>query len=202
MARSRRTPYTILGCLSLRPMSGYDIKKFIDGSISHFWSESYGQIYPTLKAMEVDGLVKSRVEDRDGLPDRRVYRLTDAGLTRLREWLVEPAVPHVPRYEMSLKLFFGAQMPLDAAVEHLERYRSRQAALLEEYDAQAARMEAELSGDPRLPYWRLVLKGGIDYAKMAIGWCDDALAELRDLDPSPYPAAPAAERSPDAEEST
>lgn len=200
MGRPRRTPYTILGCLSLRPMSGYDIKNFIDDSVSHFWSESYGQIYPTLKTMEDDGLVESRVEDRDGLRDRRVYRLTDEGLTRLREWLVEPAVPDVPRHEMSLKLFFGAQMPPDGAVGHVERYRARQAALLEEYEVEAARMEADLAGDPRLPYWRHVLKGGIDYAKMAIRWCDDALADLRELDASRYPAAPATEWSRDAEE--
>jgi DNA-binding PadR family transcriptional regulator len=37
--------------LSLRPMSGYDIRKTVQESIRFFWSESYGQIYPALKRL-------------------------------------------------------------------------------------------------------------------------------------------------------
>lgn len=190
MTPARRTPYTILGCLSLGPMSGYDIKKFIDGSIAHFWSESYGQIYPALKELEAEGLIESRLEEQEGRPDRRVHSLTDAGLARLREWLLEPPVPDVPRYELSLKLFFGAQLPVEVAMEHLERYRARQSELLSEYAQHAERLERDMAGDPRLPYWRVVLRGGLDYARMAIRWCDDALADLRALDRDRYPVDP------------
>ena len=44
MARSNRTRYTVLGTLTHGPMTGYDIKKFIESSINNFWRESYGQI--------------------------------------------------------------------------------------------------------------------------------------------------------------
>ncbi|MDH3629255.1 MAG: PadR family transcriptional regulator, partial [Acidobacteriota bacterium] len=40
--------YAVLGILTLEPMSGYDIKKFIETSVAHFWRESYGNIYPLL----------------------------------------------------------------------------------------------------------------------------------------------------------
>src|SRR6267378_1332508 len=43
------TPNALLGLLSLGSMSGYDIRQLISQSIGHFWSESYGQIYPGLK---------------------------------------------------------------------------------------------------------------------------------------------------------
>jgi hypothetical protein len=44
--RATTSRYALLGMLSLGPGSGYDLKKRIEGSLAHFWSESYGQIYP------------------------------------------------------------------------------------------------------------------------------------------------------------
>ena len=61
--RIRRQPstrYAILGLLSLAPMSGYEIRKVAASSIGHFWSESYGQIYPTLRKLVAAGLAKPR----------------------------------------------------------------------------------------------------------------------------------------------
>lgn len=186
MSRPKRTDFTILGCLSIRPMSGYDIKTFIDRSIVHFWNESYGQIYPALKRLTAAGLIGAEDDNTSGR-SRRVYRLTPAGVEVLRGWLVEPAMPDVPRYEMSLKLFFGEQMPVQAAIEHVERYRETQRRQLEQYRAIAPRLEAELEGTPRLPFWRAVLRGGEDYAEMAIRWCDRTLEEFRRLDRNDYP---------------
>lgn len=189
-AQARRTDYAILGCLSLRPMSGYDVKKFVDGSISHVWHESYGQIYPALKRLEAEGLAASRVEESEAGPDRRVYAITDEGLSTLRGWLLEPPIPDVPRYELSLKLFFGAQMPVEVAIEHVERYREGQRERLDAYLRQELELEARLAGAPRLPFWRAVLRGGVRYSRMAIEWCDETLSELRALEDGLYPVDP------------
>ena len=56
MARKARTHYAILGLLCWKPMSGYDIKKMVEVGLSYFWSESYGQIFPTLNRLVDDGL--------------------------------------------------------------------------------------------------------------------------------------------------
>lgn len=56
-------------------MSGYDVKQFLESTIAHFWNESYGQIYPTLKALEAEGLVEGHDDEGDGR-GRRVYTLT------------------------------------------------------------------------------------------------------------------------------
>lgn len=56
MAKNR-SRYAILGALTIRPMSGYDIRQFFAKSVSHFWDESYGQIYPILKGLHSEGLV-------------------------------------------------------------------------------------------------------------------------------------------------
>lgn len=172
-------------------MSGYDVKRFLEGTIAHFWNESYGQIYPTLKALEAEGLVEGRDDEGDGR-GRRVYTLTLAGLAELRRWLAEPPEPDVPRYEMSLKLFFSDQLPVETTLEHLRTHRAGHAAMLDAYRGKEAELRARLAGSPRLPYWLAVLGGGIRYAEMVVEWCDATMASLEGLDPGAYPAPPSA----------
>ena len=49
MAKDRKIDVVILGLLAHEDLTGYDIKKRIDGAISFFWKGSFGSIYPTLK---------------------------------------------------------------------------------------------------------------------------------------------------------
>lgn len=70
----------IPGLLEHENLSGYDIKKRIDHSISFFWKGSCGSIYPALNAMEKEGLTV-RANDRENETEREksVYAITDAG---------------------------------------------------------------------------------------------------------------------------
>ena len=97
--------------LSIAPMSGYDIKKEVETSISNFWTESYGQIYPVLKKLIAEKFVTKSVEREPGKPDRHVYALTAKGRKELRRWLLEGSAPKVQRNEFLLKLFFGEEIP-------------------------------------------------------------------------------------------
>jgi len=51
--------YILLEFLNYRPMTGCDLKKWIDQSTAHFWHAYHSQIYTTLRKMEADGLVQS-----------------------------------------------------------------------------------------------------------------------------------------------
>ena len=72
-------------------MTGYELKKFFDTSVAHFWNAELSQIYPALKAMESEGLVEMKVEVQDDRPNRKVYSITDSGRRELLEWLAKPA---------------------------------------------------------------------------------------------------------------
>jgi DNA-binding PadR family transcriptional regulator len=50
MPRSSQTETAVLGALSVMPMTGYALREAIRDVLGHFWSESFGQIYPTLAA--------------------------------------------------------------------------------------------------------------------------------------------------------
>src|SRR5262249_61796934 len=80
--KTSTTEYAVLGMLAMGPGSGYDLKKRIEGSVAHFWSESYGQIYPILSRLAAEGLIARRLERQKGKPDRHVYSITAAGPER------------------------------------------------------------------------------------------------------------------------
>ena len=101
------TARVILGMLKLGVATGYDIKKVIDASTRFFWTASFGQIYPELKRLQRDGLVRSRQEPR-GKVKRTVYELTPKGEEALRKWLIDREdVMFEIRDESLLRLFFS-----------------------------------------------------------------------------------------------
>ena len=105
------TGRVVLGLIAFGRRTGYDIKTFVDQTTRHFWAASYGQIYPELKRLEEQGLVRGQPEPSGGRA-RTVYELTGAGEGALREWLASGAEPlYELRDEGMLKLFFSDSAP-------------------------------------------------------------------------------------------
>jgi DNA-binding PadR family transcriptional regulator len=106
--------HTILGFLSMQPLSGYDLKRYFDASVRHFWSADQAAIYRTLNELTHHGLVEQERVAQETRPDRKVYHVTVAGLAELDGWLSEPA-PTVHRREpLLVKLFFSFRLDPDA----------------------------------------------------------------------------------------
>ncbi len=179
MARMSRTRYTVLGVLTLGPKSGYDIKKFIERSIANFWRESYGQIYPTLKQLDSEGLVSHKVQDQPGRPDRIVYRITQKGRRELRSWLVQPIEIEIPRHELLLKLFFGTQVSIDANLEHVRQYRADVDIWLEQLNEGDRLLRAKYGDSDQGVYWLLTVRQGILVEKALRQWCEEAEVALK-----------------------
>ncbi len=177
MAKDQSTDYALLGLLSIEPMSGYDIRKNIEASVAHFWSESYGQIYPMLKGLAAEGLVTVR-PDSKGTRNRRVYAVTAAGRDALQSWLQEPAGTEVVRNELLLKLFFARNSSRQASLRHLADYRAAQQAELLRFRSMEREIAREHRNHPDLPYWLITLRFGIRQAEAGVLWADAALKEL------------------------
>jgi PadR family transcriptional regulator AphA len=163
----------VLGLLALRSRSGYDIKTVVDRSTRFFWAASYGQIYPELKRLEEEGLVKG--EDRpNGGRCRRVYELTAAGHEALMEWLLGATTTVELRDESLLRLFFADALPVEQALMLLEgRKRGHEQYLEALYAIQA------LPGGPDPTFVDLVLRWGIDFNEWGAKWCEQQLEQLR-----------------------
>ena len=171
------TEYAVLGMLALGPGSGYDLKKRIEGSVAHFWSESYGQIYPILARLASRKLVERRLERQKGKPDRSVYSITAEGRERLGAWLAEPAHEQAFRSELLLKLFFGRHRPVAENIRHVERFRERQLALKRGY-ADSERDLLRERSHPDLPYWLITLRFGQSRANALLRWSEQTLETL------------------------
>jgi len=124
--------HAILGFLSVRPMSGYDLKRTFDQSVRHFWSADQAAIYRMLSELEADGLVAHERIAQETRPDRKLFHATASGLSALDEWLTASA-PAVPRREpLLVKLFFSGRLTSDEV----------QGLLRDELDAVNAEMSA------------------------------------------------------------
>ena len=183
MATPNRTTYAILGWLTVRPMSGYDIKKEIEGSIANFWSESYGQIYPILKRLAAESSIERIDEPANGKRQRHIYTITDAGRDKLRAWLSAPAEPPPVRIELLLKLFFGAHADHATNRRQIEDYRKRMVSDLERYHAITETLRREHGDHAEYPYWLMTLRFGVRDREAHIAWCNEAL-ELLDQIPT------------------
>ncbi|HVO38700.1 MAG TPA: PadR family transcriptional regulator [Spirochaetia bacterium] len=180
MPKENTTRYAVLGVLGIMPCSGYDIKKIADMSISHFWSENYGHIYPVLRSLEAEGMVTKESQQTPGRPPKNVYRITERGFQELQEWLSKPAQYHPFRNELLLKLFLAWNLPASNVREKLEKERERNLRNLETFRG----IEAMLKGSEPyksqkgLPLWLATLDYGKRFSQAVIEWCDETMRTL------------------------
>ena len=171
----------LLGLLTIKRMSGYDLGRTIRESVGHFWNESYGQIYPNLKKLAHDGFVSCKTERQKGKPDRRIYSITEKGRERLTEWLAVPPQPEIPRNEMLLKLFFGEQVPTPILIGYVERMAEERRALLELLERAEREGINKNRHYPGAPYWRMAAHFGQMEMRAHLRWAEETLAELNKL---------------------
>ena len=106
MPREKKIDMVILGLLSHEPLTGYDMKKRIDGAIRFFWNGSFGNIYPSLKELENNGSITRCEVTSDGR-EKISYKITASGKEELGKWLRDEQASNELKYETLLKLFFG-----------------------------------------------------------------------------------------------
>ncbi len=175
MARSSQTEMAVLGGLSIEPMTAYALREAIRTVLGHFWSESFGQIYPTLYDLEDKG----NVQRQGGARARSsTFAITESGTARLRELLNEPVQDVPPRNGLLLRLFFGRTLGRDRCRGLLEDARSKAAAQLAEYETLLTELTASEGHTPDWPYMRLTVLAGIHSSRAAVAWATESLSSL------------------------
>jgi DNA-binding PadR family transcriptional regulator len=90
--------YAILGMLSWKPSTGYELKKIFEDSSFMYWSGNNNQIYKALINMQDDEFVTSEVIHQDGSPSKKIYTITEEGLKALKGWVVSsPEAPEIKK---------------------------------------------------------------------------------------------------------
>ena len=76
--------YSVLGFLIDQPMHGYELKRALSPALPPRQQVNDGVLYPLLKRLEAEGLVRKRVERGRGGRDRHVFHPTAEGTARVR----------------------------------------------------------------------------------------------------------------------
>ncbi|MDX8359344.1 PadR family transcriptional regulator [Cytobacillus sp. IB215316] len=176
MSRENKTMYTLLGLLMYSPLTGYEIKRTIESSIKHFWQESYGQIYPTLKKLVDQELAVVHIEKVEGKPDRKVYTITEQGRQEFINWLEKP-IEKIPihKNELLLKVFYGQYLTVEQNIEQIIQYRQKMEDILQTLNTTEQFLISRKKDDPHFDYWMLTLSHGQSIVKATIQWCEDSI---------------------------
>jgi DNA-binding PadR family transcriptional regulator len=179
--RANQTETAVLGALSVGPMTGYALREAIRDVLGHFWSESFGQIYPTLAELERQRRVKRRGSSR---PGSSTFAITPSGRARLKQLLAQPIRPVPPRNGLMLRLFFGRQLGSETCRSLVLEARADAQRRLAQYDAIRHQLELEKDHAGDRPYWLLTVSAGEHTARAAIAWADEALVALDEMNAS------------------
>jgi DNA-binding PadR family transcriptional regulator len=171
-------------------MSGYDLKKYFDESVAHFWSATQSHIYKALANLEEDGMVESQVFQQEGKPNRKQYRITGAGRAELHRWVSTPLPVEAKREAWLIQVFFAHNLENREIVslfeDRIERLRE---SLLQCRLTQKNIDKNSGQGDKKRlrALWQLTLDYGIDYYENEIRWLKKALPVIRKLPPLRVP---------------
>jgi PadR family transcriptional regulator AphA len=102
------TSYALLGLLSLRPWSSYELAKQMERSLRHIWPRAESKVYEEPKKLVAAGLATASGQARGRRP-RTVYAITSQGRAALATWLAEPGRGPVLEFEALLKVSFADQ---------------------------------------------------------------------------------------------
>ncbi|GAA0913565.1 PadR family transcriptional regulator [Nonomuraea longicatena] len=176
----------LLTLISGAPRSGYDIGQEFDGVLKFVWHAKPTQVYPELKRLAADGLIRER---GSGARGRRPYEITEDGLRMLRQWLTATSADHSQRNETVLRSFaLWVVEPEQAQAflrEELEYHRARLRGMRPLRDGLDLARPADRAA-------LLGIEAGIRRLEAVISWAEWALETVATWPPaaSPQPIAP------------
>jgi DNA-binding PadR family transcriptional regulator len=175
--------HAVLAALLEGEASGYELAKRFDVSVANFWSATPQQLYRELERLEAGGMLEARVVEQEKRPNKRVFKMTEAGREALHDFTAAPARPTAMRDELLVKLQAIDSGDAGAVRIALSQRRERARAKLELYERMrdallGGRSEEDFIRDAERVGPYLTLMGGRMYERQNVRWCDAVLAAL------------------------
>ena len=127
-----------------QPLSAYRIRKEFEAAATHSWSASAGAVYPLVKRLTKDGLLRedARPEDRRGTI---LLSLTAAGADEMKRWVEDsdPTSLAANADPMRTRAFALGNLTREQRLELLRRWRSLSEQGLEQTKLQMRRCEKD-----------------------------------------------------------
>lgn len=174
----------ILGLLNYRSMTGYDLMKKINVSLSFFWNAQTSQIYRELDVIEKKGWVTSEYVIQEGKPNKKIYTLSEEGHLELKRWHNEHTIDNLVkiRDEMTLRIFFASEGDEKILLNELIKYKTYNEIFvnsLKEAENQLDEHQKSVSKENEKMYWFMAVKRGYHTAMANINWVDECIEMLQ-----------------------
>lgn len=174
--------YVVLGLLTMRSQTIYELNGAFKQGISLFYSASYGSLQSTLKKLLEKNWVTVHQEQSQGRL-KKVYTIHADGRTAFLKWMSDEAEEGNKLEVTALsKLFF---LGLIEEKEQRAAIVADLIAKMDKVERQLTALEGQLEqlpitaeGNPVLKYQMKTLKYGIDAHRFAKSWFRDVLDEL------------------------
>lgn len=176
--------YVLLGGLSYLPLTGYQLKQWVDQTTHHFWHAHGSQVYRTLDGLENEGLARSEIEGQDARPDRRVYHITQAGRDDLRAWLAQPMTEIAPTKDaLIVRLYFSTRLDKATVLMQLRLQRALHQQQLDLLRGEIVQIIArERAANPALVrdalMWDIARRNGELMEEAYLRWLDESIERI------------------------
>lgn len=115
----RTLKYAILGLLNQTSMTGYELMKQFESTLSEFWYAKHSQIYPELKKLTDEGCITFDIQISGVSLEKKRYTVTEEGKKDFLKWLeADTEMEATPKDVSRLKIFFSSKLS-DEARKHL-----------------------------------------------------------------------------------
>jgi len=165
----------ILGLLKEKPMHGYELKKRLSYMLGHFWSVSYGSLYPAIKRLEKSSSIERAYSVKEKTRHRNVYRITPAGedrfLTLLTDKLSVDSLAEADKFD--IRMAFFQYLEPESRLFLLERRRT---CLEQQVNEFKAYRKNNRDSDR---YRTGLLRHKVEVARSDIRWIDRLIAKDR-----------------------
>lgn len=180
MPRVNKSQYALLGFLSKRDQSGYDLLRIFERIGPFYWTESNAQVYPMLKKLEQQLMVSSVVDSTSGARQRRIYSITDKGREHLQKWLNEPISAPNYREEICLRMAFGQFQSPQLLHSQLDEFASQLEAQRAGLDQARAYYQSAHAGRADQRYLLLNMDYAEGILRAKLQWCEQVKGVLED----------------------
>jgi PadR family transcriptional regulator AphA len=170
------TSYAVLGLLSVKPWSSYELTQQMDRSLGRIWPRAASKLYEEPKKLVSHGLASATAE-QNGQRTRTVYAITAAGRQALASWLHQPGDGPVLEFEQLMKVFFaenGTKADTLATLRAAQEWA--QARCAESLAVGEAYAGGEGAFPQRLPELQLASRFITDFYLLVLDWARWAAA--------------------------
>jgi DNA-binding PadR family transcriptional regulator len=182
------TSYAVLGLLSIKPWSSYELTQQMDRSLGRIWPRAVSKLYEEPKKLLDHGFARASTE-RNGQRTRTVYAITANGRRALAHWLQQPGEGPVLEFEQLLKVFFAENGTTSDTLATLIAAQHWAMARCAESLAVGQSYLADDGPFPeRLPELQLTSRFITDFYLLVLGWARWAATIVEDWPEDPRAA--------------